>query len=175
MRRRLSLQLLTALVATGLLGACGGGTHAAAKKTTTTSITTTTAPATTVPTTTTQARVTTAPATTRAATTTAAPAPTSASRATNDAAIRVTVAGFLTGIDPATYVVTNIRYATSNPNFAAANLEPSAGHAGDFQSGYAVLSNPGSGWTVVSGGSFDVGCGDVDAKILSELQLTCSS
>ena len=112
--------------------------------------------------------------TTRAAATTAAPAPTTASRAANDAAIRATVAKFLDGVNPATYAVTNIRYATSNPNFAAADFDPSAGHEADFQTGYAVLSNPGSGWTVVSGGSADVGCGDVDAKLLAELGLSCS-
>ncbi|MCU1458312.1 MAG: hypothetical protein JWL73_2404, partial [Actinomycetia bacterium] len=107
--------------------------------------------------------------------TTGAAAPTTASPASNDPAVRATVATFLDGINPATYVVTNIRYAASNPNFAAADFRPSPGHEADFQPGYAVLSNPGSGWTVVSGGSADVGCGDVPANVLAELQLTCSS
>ena len=178
-RLRPTRALVTVLTVSVLLVACGGSTHDAAgkpsggKKRSTT--TTTVAPTTTAPaSTTTQIRVTTAAPTTRAATTTAIAAPTTASRAANDAAIRTTVAQFLDGINPATYVVTDIRYAASNPNFAAADFQPSPGHETDFQTGYAVLSNPGSGWTVVSGGSADVGCGDVPGNILGELQLSCS-
>lgn len=179
MRRRSNIALVTALSAAALFAACGGSTHDASGKSVGTkprSTTTTTVAATTTlpPSTTTRARVATGAPTTRATATTAAAAPTTASRATNDAAIRATVAKFLDGINPATYVVTNIRYAASNPNFAAADFDPSPGHEADFQTGYAVLSNPGSGWTVVSGGSADVGCGDVPANILSELQLSCS-
>ncbi len=170
---------LVAAVAAGvLLAACGGATHDAAKKPAATkprSTTTTTVATTTMPPSTTTPRVTAAGPGTRAATTTAPPAPTTASRAANDAAIRATVAQFLEGINPATYVVTNIRYAASNPDFAAADFVPSAGHEADFQTGYAVLGNAGSGWTVLSGGSADVGCGDVPANVLTELQLTCSS
>jgi hypothetical protein len=177
-RPRATRGVVTVLTVGVLLAACGGNTHDAAGKSsggkqrsTTTVAATTTAPGPT----TTQIRVTTAAPTTRAATTTtAAAAPTTASRAANDAAIRATVAQFLGGINPATYVVANIRYAASNPDFAAADFQPSTGHEADFQTGYAVLSNPGSGWTVVSGGSADVGCGDVPANILGELQLGCS-
>jgi hypothetical protein len=97
--------------------------------------------------------------------------------ATVPAAVRASSVGGLSGTS-ASYNVTDVRVATSDPTWARFAVVAKAGQEGDFQNGYGVVQCTLLGWAVNDVGSSGVGCDDAGAPpeaVRSELGLDCPS
>jgi hypothetical protein len=92
-------------------------------------------------------------------------------------AVRASSVGGLSGAS-ASYDVTHVRVAASDPTWARFSVVAKAGQEGNFQNGYGVVQCTLLGWNVNDVGSSGVGCDGAGAPpeaVRSELGLDCPS
>jgi hypothetical protein len=97
--------------------------------------------------------------------------------ATVPAAVRASSVGGLSGTS-ASYDVTDVRVASSDPTWARFAVVAKAGQEGNFQNGYGVAQCTLLGWAVNDVGSSGVGCDGAGAPpkaLRPELGLDCPS
>lgn len=85
----------------------------------------------------------------------------------------VTASPAVAGVPTADYTVDDVRVATSDPTWAAAELTPTASGADTLDPATVVLQQVGGSWQVVDLGTAQVGCGLVTPAVQGELALLC--
>ena len=76
------------------------------------------------------------------------------------------------GVDPAAYVVADVRLAAADPAWAAARIAPVPGAALDPAD--VVLRDVAGRWEVVELGTAEVGCGTAPAPVLADFGTVCA-
>lgn len=77
------------------------------------------------------------------------------------------------GVPAGSYTVQDVRTAATAPDWAAAEITPTAASADQLDPATVVLQQVGGSWTVVSLGTAFVGCDETTPAVQADLALLC--